>query len=113
MTFTFSSADEVDYAKLGMCPVCARRFTSGCEHSNTMEAQEWLAAYAAVETSRDNVDYFIRVVKETRAHPVDEAEQVNFTGVADPRTPVEKAADVDWQDEQATRADIRAGFQQW
>ena len=56
MSFTYSSNEEVDYAKLGMCPVCGVRFTTGCEHSNTIEAQEWLAAYAVAE-QLDNNDF--------------------------------------------------------
>ena len=74
MSFTFSNNQEVDYPALGMCDVCGKRFTQGCEHSNTMEAQKWLAAYVAVETSLDNVEYFMKIAEETRPHVVDEAE---------------------------------------
>ncbi len=77
MSFTFSNNQEVDYPALGMCNVCGKRFTQGCEHSNTMEAQKWLAAYAAVETSRDNVEYFMKIAEETRPHVVEEAEFVD------------------------------------
>lgn len=37
-----------DYAA-GLCPTCNRRLTAGCEHSQTTEAQEWLAATIAAE----------------------------------------------------------------
>ena len=73
MTFTYSDNHATDYPALGMCDICGVRFTHGCEHSNTMEAQEWLAAHAAVEQSTEQVDYFIRIMEETRLHPVDEA----------------------------------------
>ncbi len=56
------------------------------------------------EFERMLTGYVIMHVWETYEHPVNEA---------DPRTEAEKNADADWQDEQATRADIRAGFQQW
>ncbi len=49
MTFTFSDNQAVDYPALGMCDTCGKRFTQGCEHSNTLEAQQWLAAYLAAE----------------------------------------------------------------
>ena len=43
-----------------------------------------------------------------------ESTEGNFTdGFSDPRTEAEKAADAEWQDEQATRADLRTGFQQF
>lgn len=76
MTFTFSDNHEVDYSALGMCPVCGVRFTHGCKHSNTLEAQEWLAAYAAAESSRDNTDYCIAVMKDTAPHPVNEMQDI-------------------------------------
>lgn len=56
MTFTFSNNEEVDYAALGMCPICAIRFTHGCEHSNTLESQEWLAAHAVAENGLYNTE---------------------------------------------------------
>ena len=108
MTFTFSNNEAVDYPSLGMCDTCGKRFTHGCEHSNTLEAQQWLAAYVATEQNRDNVEYFLRVTEETRAHPVNEAEAANFTD--DPRTPAQIAADEAWQDELNTRRDIWQGF---
>lgn len=49
MSFTFSSNQATDYPALGMCDTCGIRFTQGCEHSNTQEAQEWLAAYIVAE----------------------------------------------------------------
>lgn len=49
MSFTFSNNQEVDYPALGMCDTCGKRFTQGCEHSNTLEAQKWLAAHLAAE----------------------------------------------------------------
>ena len=49
MSFTFSSNEATDYPALGMCDTCGKRFTQGCEHSNTIEAQEWLAAHIVAE----------------------------------------------------------------
>lgn len=94
MTFTFSSNDEIDYAKLGMCPVCAIRFTHGCEHSNTQEAQEWLAAYAVSEQiGADGVDEFIGYI--AKPHPVEEAYRI------------EKAEHEDWLDNNRTMEEAR------
>jgi len=49
MSFTFSSNEATDYPALGMCDICGIRFTQGCEHSDTLEAQEWLAAHIVAE----------------------------------------------------------------
>jgi len=114
MSFTFSNNQEVDYPALGMCDTCGKRFTQGCEHSNTLEAQRWLAAHLAAEQGSgisvteeqaDSVHNMIVTAESTEG---------NFTdGFSDPRTEAEKSADAEWQDEQATRADLRTGFQQW
>ena len=100
MTFTFSSNDDVDYAQLGMCPICAVRFTHGCEHSNTIESQQWLAAYiVAEELDSDSV---AKLVAEFTAHPVDEAQKIEreIDAMLDPRTPEQIALD-EWQAESA------------
>ena len=68
------------------------RATSECYGENDHEFERMLTGYVIMR------------VWETYEHPVNEA---------DPRTEAEKNADADWQDAQATRADIRAGFQQW
>ena len=65
------------------------RATSECYGENDHEFERMLTGYVIMR------------VWETYEHPVNEA---------DPRTEAEKSADADWQDEQATRADIRAGF---
>ena len=114
MSFTFSDNQAVDYPALGMCDTCGKRFTQGCEHSNTLEAQQWLAAHLAAEQGSgisvaeeqaDSVHNLIVTAESTEG---------NFTdGFSDPRTEAEKAADAEWQDEQVTRADLRTGFQQW
>ena len=68
------------------------RATSECYGENDHEFERMLTGYVIMR------------VWETYEHPVNEA---------DPRTEAEKSADADWQDEQATGADIRACFQQW
>ena len=91
MSFTFSSNDEVDYAQLGMCPICAVRFTHGCEHSNTIESQQWLAAYiVAEELDSDSV---AELVAEFTAHPVDEAQKIEreIDAMLDGRNEIEHA----------------------
>ena len=65
------------------------RATSECYGENDHEFERMLTGYVIMR------------VWETYEHPVNEA---------DPRTEAEKSADADWQDEQTTRADIRAGF---
>ena len=100
MTFTFSSNDEVDYAQLGMCPICAIRFTHGCEHSNTIESQQWLAAYIVAEQL--DSESVAKLVAEFTAHPVDEAQKIErgIDAMLDPRTPEQIALD-EWQAESA------------
>lgn len=115
MTFTFSDKEKTDYPALGMCDTCGKRFTQGCEHSNTMEAQQWLAAYAATEQNRDNVEYFLETQKNNQPAAVTAYEAEFVDGFSDPRTPEEKAADAfnEEYNNDATISDIRTGFQQW
>ena len=100
MSFTFSSNDEVDYAQLGMCPICAVRFTHGCEHSNTIESQQWLAAYIVAEQL--DSESVAELVAEFSSHPVDEAQKIEreIDAMLDPRTPEQIALD-EWQAESA------------
>ncbi len=100
MTFTFSSNDEVDYAQLGMCPICAVRFTHGCEHSNTIESQQWLAAYIVAEEL--DIEAVAKLVAEFSAHPVNEAQKIEreIDAMLDPRTPEQIDLD-EWQAESA------------
>ena len=100
MTFTFSSNDDVDYAQLGMCPICAVRFTHGCEHSNTIKSQQWLAAYIVAEQL--DGESVAKLVAEFSAHPVDEAQKIEreIDAMLDPRTPEQIALD-EWQAESA------------
>lgn len=53
MTHTFSDNEAVNYPALGMCDICGVRFTHGCEHSNTLDVQEWLAAHIVAEQGLD------------------------------------------------------------
>jgi len=98
MTFTFSSNEEVDYAQLGMCQICAVRFTHGCEHSNTIESQQWLAAYIVAEQL--DSESVAKLVAEFSSHPVDEAQKIErkIDATLDPRTPEQIALD-EWQAE--------------
>ena len=91
MTFTFSSNYEVDYAQLGMCPICAVRFTHGCEHSNTIESQQWLAAYIVAEQL--DSDSVAKLVAEFSSHPVDEAQKIEreIDAMLDGRNEIEHA----------------------
>ena len=100
MTFTFSSNDDVDYAQLGMCPICAVRFTHGCEHSNTIESQQWLAAYIVAEQL--DSESVAELVAEFSTHPIDEAQKIErgIDAMLDPRTPEQIALD-EWQAESA------------
>ncbi len=97
MSYTFSDNHEVDYPALGMCDTCGKRFTQGCEHSNTLEAQQWLAAYAATEQSHDNVEYFLETQKDNQPAAVTAYEVERTLGVlmepdawSDPRMYTEK-----------------------
>lgn len=92
MTFTFSNNQEVDYLSLGMCDVCGVRLTRGCEHSNTQNAQEWLAAHIVAEQS-----------KYSDMHPADVAQEIT----PDPRNADQIELDR-WQDE-ASRMIISGG----
>ena len=85
MSYTFSDNHEVDYPALGMCDTCGKRFTQGCEHSNTLEAQQWLAAYAATEQSRDNVEYFLETQKDNQPAAVTAYEAEFMDGFYDPQ----------------------------
>lgn len=49
MSYTFSSKYQVDHLSLGMCNVCCRRLTAGCECSRNDDAQVWMAAYLVAE----------------------------------------------------------------
>lgn len=103
MTFTFSDDHEVDYPALGMCGICGKRFTQGCEHSNTQEAQEWLAAYAAVETSRANVEHYLESVEQN--HPVEAAYALE-QAMDDPRTEWERNWDDYCSETEETNRDL-------
>lgn len=126
MSFTFSSNEATDYPALGMCDTCGKRFTQGCEHSNTLEAQQWLAAYAATEQNRDNVEYFLETQKDNQPAAVTAYEAEFLDGfsderlkpenemcIIDPRTEAQKDADADWEDEQDTIRSIYKDLGVW
>ena len=114
MTFTFSSKEEIDYAKLGMCPVCGVRFTAGCEHSDTIEAQQWLAAYIVAE-QLDDEDFsdMLLSLRQKENHPVDEAQKIEreIDTALDGEKPewmVEAEAEhADWKDNNRTMEEAR------
>ena len=62
MSFTFSSTCQTDYLAIGACDICAVRLTSGCEHSNDENHQEWLAAHLVAEAGSVNEDAFITLI---------------------------------------------------
>ena len=43
------NAHEIDLYEIGVCPTCGRRLTAECEHIDTQEAQEWMAAVIVAE----------------------------------------------------------------
>jgi len=108
MSFTFSSNEATDYPALGMCEVCGIRFTQGCEHSNTDEAQEWLAAHIVAEQTISITDEDANDISNLIAAALAEVPQFE-DAFCDPRTPEQRAAYADWKDEQYTIADIMAG----
>lgn len=56
---------EIDDMKIGLCPICNKRLTAECEHSTTIESQEWLAAHIVAEQELYN-----------ERHPADVAQEI-------------------------------------
>lgn len=125
MSFTFSDNQAVDYPALGMCDTCGKRFTQGCEHSNTLEAQQWLAAYLAAEQGSginvteeqaDSVHNLIVTAESTEfvdGFCDERLKPENEMCIIDPRTEAEKDADADWEEEQDTIRSIYKDLGMW
>ncbi len=71
MPYGYNSLNDfkLDLQEIGMCPICSVRLTHGCEHSQTQESQEWLAAVIVAEQELANEKYNF-------AHPITEAQQI-------------------------------------
>ena len=82
-------------------------FTAEAEKFKT-EAEGWEKIYILLRDGQKNADSVHNLIVTA------ESTEGKFTdGFSDPRTDAEKSADAEWQDEQATRADLHTGFQQW
>ena len=109
MSFTFSSNHQTDYLAIGACDICAVRLTSGCEHNNNVNHQEWLAAQLVAEAGNVNEDAFITLIAfaeacDTVPNPAEIAFDLESLTDAE-QVAAEVAEDSRWLDSASERDD--------
>ena len=102
------NAHKVNHYEIGICPTCGKRLTAECEHMNTEQAQEWLAAKIAAEQGTNEADVHDHIESADILDWLPVELTPKRLAVMDENWQAEATAEhADWLDEQRTQEDAR------